>query len=701
MSGMEIDWGAASFESGEDERARREREAMESLSRRLAERDEQRGLVPTPSAVFPEDIAPPIAEPTAPLPQPPSMLAPPMPGDLGPQSPIPSSAPSDPGPPAISTSPQPPEPTAEASTNPEASTTTAGAHAAQLRRQAQQQRPAPGSVDALMAQERERMEAENAAIERQKRIGTAMINAGGPTDAPTAALGGPTGLAIDRTRPLAPMGGETGLEGGQPFARDSMARAAMEAERAEPTFDERRQMAREEDTRRRRIRAILMGLAAIAGVGTARGGGAGALLGAIPAAMVRRPDEEETLLEADAREREMGAQEAEQASVTERLRLQREQAEREEIARLQRLGLDTRRFESQAADRTRRTDIAERADQREANMVDPASGESIGRREMVRRYFTTLPAEMQSSIEAAGGVEGLNANDASEYAELIRSNLNARVMSPRSQNANPSGVAGGVQGVERVPAALIAAQAQLNGEDPQNPSRNTVIAAQRNWDQMEPRDRAELALDSNAQNAARILSRHLEGYEQAQGGAISQEQHDEARQALRDQREFDAAINQAVEAADRIENMSGGRQALVRGGDLVGVEADDAVSDFNDARTSIISTMNRMAGGGTMDQAEFARWQQQLPSISDFRSLAGATRRLRAAQRRVAELTRIRVEGAGYRRTDSAPSQRQAPASRGTRIRFRDRDGNVRRTRPVTDEAAARRIIESAGGTVL
>ena len=133
MSGMEIDWSGASFESGEDERARREREAMESLSRRLAERDAQRGLVPTASAVFPDDIAPPTAEPPAPLPEPPPMLAAPTPGDLGPSSPPPIPSPTDPGPPAISTSPQPPEPTAEASTNPEASTTTAGAHAAQLR----------------------------------------------------------------------------------------------------------------------------------------------------------------------------------------------------------------------------------------------------------------------------------------------------------------------------------------------------------------------------------------------------------------------------------------------------------------------------------------------------------------------------------------------------------------------------------------
>lgn len=685
MTEMQIDWDAASFESGEDERARREREAMEALNARLAERDAQRGLVPTSEAVFPPGMGP---RPVPPSPETGESLGAPAapqqtPGDLGPSSPPPNPSPLDPGPPAISTSPQPPEPTAEASTNPEAQTSTAGAQAANLRRQGPQQ-PAPGSVDQMMADERQRMEQEQA-LQRPTSV---------HAQPPTAAMPGPTGLPATRTAPLAPIAGQTGIETGA-----APAMAAMQAQRDEPSFDERREMARDEDTRRRRIRGILTGLAALMGMGTINSGGSigGALPGLIAAGMVRRPDEEETLLEGDERSREIGAQEAEQATTAQRLRLAQEEAAREEQARQERLLFDYRKLQGDQEDRSIRTGLAVNADRREEAMVDPTSGESIGRREMVRRYFSTLPDEMQRSINAAGGVEGLNAADASEYAELIRSNLNARVMSPRAQNANPSGVPGGVQGVERVPAALIAAQAQLNGEDPQSPSENTRIAAQRNWDRMKPRDRAELSLDSDAQNAARILSRHLDGYEQAQGGAISQAQHDEARQAIRDQREFDASINQAVEAAERIEGMSAGEQALARGGDLVGVEVDDAVSDFNDARTSIISTMNRMAGGGTMDQAEFARWQEQLPAISDFRSIAGATRRLRAAQRRVAELTQIRVEGAGYRRTDEQPAQPQR--QRGVVLRFRAPDGSVRATRPLNPSQveAARRRLTSAG----
>lgn len=721
MSGMEIDWGAASFESGEDERARREREAMESLSRRIAERDVGGRELPTMGAVFPDDIAPPAPNAPAPLEQQPTgMLTPPLPGDLGPVSPPSPVSPSDPGPPALSTSPQPPEPTAEASTNPEAQTATAGSAAASLRRDAPP-RPEPGSVDELMAQERERMEAETAGIERRKRIGTAMINAGGPTDAPTAALGGPTGLASDRTRPLAPMGGETGLDGGQSLG---MARSAMEAERQEPTFDERREQAREEDARRRRIRAILMGLAGIAGLATARGGGGGALLGAIPAAMVRRPDEEETLLEEDARAREMGAEEAEQASVVDRLRLQREQAERQEAERLRRFGLDTRRAESQIADRAQRTGIELRENEREEELLLPESAVSGRERASLRSTLANQPG----GVRAAYPDEMLNGLSATELRSIRndlerggRARVIARGRGTEGGAYSGSASTGGLAGAGIAPAWYVTMVAEGNGRAPGQETATDRTVADESWGQFSEERRAQLEASGSSAGAETIAVTEMmrnAGYEQAVGGHIPDAMRTKALQAHTTRAVIVRQVSRALRALDEFGEQGWWTRARGVGADFFGANENEAIAAYNSSRGGIMSALAAARGAGVIGEAEYARFVREMPDVSSVAGLVGAARSMRQIATEINTNADAIIESNGYRlmegagrmgvyspsatgRDDSAPSPRQAPSSRGTRLRFRDRDGNVHRTRRVTDEAAARRVIENAGGTVL
>lgn len=663
MTEMQIDWDAASFESGEDERARREREAMEALNARLAERDAQRGFVPTSEAVFPPDLMPPAQAPQRPLPAPPEMLAAPTPGDLGPSSPPPNPSPLDPGPPAISTSPQPPEPTAEASTNPEAQTSTAGAQAANLRRQGPQQ-PAPGSVDELMAQERRRMEQEQA-LQRPTSV---------HAQPPTAAMPGPTGLPSTRTAPLAPISGQTGIETGA-----APAMAAMQAQRDEPTFDERREMAREEDVRRRRIRGILMGLAGLMGMRTIGSGGSmgGALPGLIAAGMVRRPDEEETLLEGDERSREIGAQEAEQASVTERLRLQREQADREAAERQQRLLLDVEKFRSEDADRSIRTGLAVNADRREEAMVDPTSGESIGRREMVRRYFTTLPREMQASINAAGGVEGLNAADASEYAELIRSNLNARVMSPRAQGDSAANAAvragrtGPVEGLDTAPENFV----NLYRQRYNDPEVARAMAT-RDWLAMSEEDRRARMRDGELDKFRTV---RFAGYEQTTPGSqLSSGLAEQAQSMAVDEARLEALRERAQETYAQIRNLSIPEQVRAWAASELPIQTHPAYIAFNAQRNSGIGILNRTQTGSSLDASERTNWDERISKPDSLLDILTG----RAGQQLDQELAeaqadlRARIEALGYRRTDGSQEQSRGQRRAPTR-RFRRPDGTI------------------------
>lgn len=713
MTETQIDWDAASFESGEDERARREREAMEALNARLAERDAQRGLVPTSEAVFPPDLMPPAQAPQRPLPAPPGMLAAPTPGDLGPSSPPPNPSPLDPGPPAISTSPQPPEPTAEASTNPEAQTSTAGAQAANLRRQGPQQ-PAPGSVDELMAQERRRMEQEQA-LQRPTSV---------HAQPPTAAMPGPTGLPSTRTAPLAPISGQTGIETGA-----APAMAAMQAQRDEPTFDERREMAREEDVRRRRIRGILMGLAGLMGMRTIGSGGSagGALPGLIAAGMVRRPDEEETLLEGDERSREIGAQEAEQASVAQRLRQQQEAQAAEERARQERLLFDYRKLQGDQEDRSMRTGIQLRENEREEELLQPESAVSARERAALRSSLANQPREVQQAYPSEM-LDGLSATELRSIRDQLERGGRARTIAGSGRTGEgayaSTAAAGGTAGAGIAPAWYVTQVAEGNGRAPGQETAEDYQTANEGWAQFSPERRAQMeTANSQAGSETIAVTNIMEraGYEQAVGGHIPAAHRDRAMAANSTRDAINAQVSRGLRALDQFGGQGWWEAGTGLVADFFGSNANDAIAAYNSARSGVMSQLAIARGAGVIGEAEYGRFVREMPDVSSVAGLIGAARSMQQIANEINANAEAVIGAAGYRpiqgdgarrhglsyrpgqgggggRAEQQPAQ-QPQRQRGVVLRFRAPDGSVRATRPLNPSQveAARRRLTSAG----
>jgi hypothetical protein len=263
---------------------------------------------------------------------------------------------------------------------------------------------------------------------------------------------------------------------------------------------------------------------------------------AIGAGLVRRPDEEATLRANDERAQAVGGAQAEQRALLEQLAMRREAQQATERQGQQTLALRAQELAASDADRATRTGL-------EVARTDPTSGRSGQMREALVRFARTLPPEVQQSV-LSGDLSGLSAEE-SERLILSLSNIEGERQRGGGRGGASSGVAGGLAGVERAPQAFVVAMAQANGENPSNPSAQTRQAADAQWGAMRPTARAAWVATPDAQRLSQVVGRDLAGYEQDQGGAISPEQYQAARDIQANlaaiSGEFDAAIGAAEE----------------------------------------------------------------------------------------------------------------------------------------------------------
>lgn len=698
----DIDWGEASFTQGGGDEPEpepmpdpsEEERAMARLRARIAERDAAQGLAPpTPAGIVDPwaqmQAAPMGPQTSPPLPGSPAPLRGPRMGRTGIGLPqvgaaemMPPAPP--PGPPMtpqqmaqqayrqpaldavragvgavtppVDPMAPPPTPTApdavpQATTNPEAPTVTAGSQAAGLA-----QRPSP------------------------KR---------GQSTAPQFAMG------------------DTGMGSPQAGMSERVAAGAPDPN----MFDRQVGAARDEDVRRDRIRAALRGIAALMGAyGVSRGGGTGmAIPGLIGASMVRPSDEEATLRAGDERAQAIGGAQAEQRALLDQLAMRREAQQAQERQGQQTLALRAAELQGTQEDRATRTGLDVTESEREGAMLDPGSDVSARNRMQFREWLRTSPREIQQAVDPRT-LDALSATEILTLQDELSSNYNSRQIGGGRGGAS-SGVAGGLAGVERAPQAFVVAMAQANGENPSNPSAQTRQAADAQWGAMRPTARAAWVATPDAQRLSQVVGRDLAGYEQDQGGAISPEQYQAARDIQANlaaiQGEFDAAIG----AAEQIQESSLGSEVRHRFGDFVGVDTPQ-VATFNAARASIIATMNRLREAGVMNESEYARGITELRALSDPRNfISDSTLRLREIRAGVMRQAEARMSALGYRRTEgggAAPTTTaDAPPApdREQPITFRVRlpDGRVQpiRTYPSRAEADMAAARNRPGWTVL
>ena len=639
MSRYQMDIGDAEMYEPEEyqpdaERARRELAAREALMRRLQERQAMQGYMdqgppmvdelgpnpmagppqpaPAPRPVQPQTVQPafdsvpdsPVGIGQAVMTSPPPQL---QAGPQGPQTPSPSLSPT-PGQLAPTTPPLP-APVADSSTDPNTPTITAGAQAQALAA------PQPGAP-----------------------IGGAMGAAG---------LGAPRPSGMGAGGPQMALGGATGLGGPELSQR-------LQAGAQPPSYEDRLADARGEDARRDRIRRIMRVLAAVGGLATAKGGGGGGIFGAAGAALTRPSDQVANLQADDARDQALGTEQARRQAIMDQLAQRREamgltqsNAEQDRAIRMQEL-LGTQQ------DRQMRTGIALRENEREEDLLNPASDVSARNRMQFREWLRTAPREIQRAVNV-GTLDGLSATEILTLQDELSSNYNSRQIGGGRGGAGAISVPGGgrISGLNSAPDSFVL---NVRMGSPGLTLEQAQARADADWETMPARQRATWQSTDQGVAASRALAQNLPGYEQTNPGAVSPQQYAEAQNIVAGEQAFDVAMGRAISAADAVEAMPGAQQAGVRLADAVGIDATDEISEFNDARTAIISSLNRMAGGGTMDATEFARWNAMLPTLSDVRGMApgAATRRLRAAAERARETASAEMRARGYRRTQGS-----------------------------------------------
>ena len=505
----------------------------------------------------------------------------------------------------------------------------------------------------------------------------------GTAGAEAAALAAPRPGGVQpppQARPADTMSKGTPGMGGTPGGIQSRQGSGPGLVAEGPTFDQRVADAQQVDDRRERLRRILKGVGALLAAAT---GNVGLMLpGVVGASLVPESDEEETLRAGDTREQAIGTEQARRQAILDQLAQRREAQAADERQAQQTLALRARELDGDEADRNIRTGL-------EVARTDPTSGRSEQMREALVRFARTLPPEVQASV-LSGDLSGLSA----EESERLILSLSG-VESGRQRGGGAASGGGGLATGQRLSGVNEAPEAFVLGVREGSPSMTPEEARQSaniRWEQMKPRDRADWESSPDGVRARTALAQRIPGYEQETTGTLSPEQHSQARAAAANQAAFDVAMDRALGAAEEIEGMSAGDQVANRAGDLVGYESSDALAAYNDARGAIIAQLNRLAEAGVMNESEFARWEQQLPRISDFRSLGDSTRRLRQVRERVREMTDARLAASGYRRT-----QEERPASSGSAsgfVRVRLPDGTERAI-PVT-ERASREAIEAA-----
>ena len=687
----EIDWGEASFTQGGGDEPEpepmpdpgEEERAMARLRARIAERDAAEGLIDPWS----QAQAAPMGPQSPPLPGSPAPLRAPRGGrsdamgigpelgaiEMGPAVMPPPMTPQQSAqaafrqpaldavragvgavtPPPDPTAP-PPTPTApdavpQATTNPSAPTVTAGSQAAGLA-----QRPAAPQSPTMA-----------------------------PTGAPQFAMGA------------------TGLGGPQAGMSDRVAAGAPDGN----VFGRQLDAARDEDVRRQRWRAALKGIGAMLAL---RSGNAGFMVpAAIGAGLVRRPDEEATLRANDERAQAVGGAQAEQRALLEQLAMRREAQQAQERQGQQTLALRAAELQGTQEDRRTRTGLAVAEEGRDAAMLDPGSDVSARNRMQFREWLRTSPREIQQAVDLRT-LDGLSATEILTLQDELSSNYNSRQIGGGRGGA-ASGVAGGLAGVERAPQAFVVAMAQANGENPSNPSAQTRQAADAQWGAMRPTARAAWVATPDAQRLSQVVGRDLAGYEQDQGGAISPEQYQAARDIQANLAAISGEFDAAIGAAEQIQESSLGSEVRHRFGDFVGVDTPQ-VATFNAARASIIATMNRLREAGVMNESEYTRGITELRALSDPRNfISDSTLRLRSIRDGVVRQAEARMSALGYRRTEgggAAPTTTAdappAPEREHTiTIRF-TRNGETRsRTVPISEADRWRAQGVAAGWTVV
>ena len=229
------------------------------------------------------------------------------------------------------------------------------------------------------------------------------------------------------------------------------------------------------------------------------------------------------------------------------------------------------------------------------------------------------------------------------------------------------------------------------GED-----QDAQASAQVLWGRMSPEEQADW-LGSPAADHWR--SRTIGQYRQTRPGMLTPEMENAATTAAAGEAEFAVLEQRALAAAQGVEEMPDVAEAGTRLVGAAGVNLTDDMSEFDDVRVAMISALNQMGGGGTLDATEFARWDSRLPSLSSLRSMApgAATRALRVAFDRAKEVARARMRARGFERVDgggTAPTTTaDAPPApeREHPIVFRVRlpDGRVQQIRTTPSRAEA------------
>jgi len=439
-----------------------------------------------------------------------------------------------------------------------------------------------------------------------------------------------------------------------------------------------------------------------------RSGNAGFMVpAAIAGGLVRRPDEEATLRANDERSQAVGGAQAEQRALLEQLAMRREAQQAQERQGQQTLALRAQELAGADADRGIRTGLQVTESEREGAMLDPGSDVSARNRMQFREWLRTSPREIQQAVDPRT-LDALSATEILTLQDELSSNYNSRQIGGGRGGA-ASGVAGGLAGVERAPQAFVVAMAQANGENPSNPSAQTRQAADAQWGAMRPTARAAWVATPDAQRLSQVVGRDLAGYEQDQGGAISPEQYQAARDIQANLAAISGEFDAAIGAAEQIQESSLGSEVRHRFGDFVGVDTPQ-VATFNAARASIIATMNRLREAGVMNESEYTRGITELRALSDPRNfISDSTLRLRSIRDGVVRQAEARMSALGYRRTEgggAAPTTTAdappAPEREHTiTIRF-TRNGETRsRTVPISEADRWRAQGVAAGWTVV
>lgn len=687
----EIDWGAASFAPGGGDEPEpepmpdpgEEERAMARLRARIAERDAAEGLM-DPWAQ--EQAAPMGPQTSPPLPGSPAPLRAPRGGrtmagsglSVGMPEMLPAAPPA---------APMTPQQMAQAAfRQPALDAVRAGVGAVTPPVDPMAPPPTPTAPDA---------------------VPQATTNPGAPT---VTAGSQAAGLA---QRPAAPQSPTTDPTGAPQFAMGATGLGGAQSGMSERVqagvgggvFDRQVRAARGEDARRDRLRRILTGIGAMLAL---RSGNAGFMVpAAIAGGLVRRPDEEATLRANDERSQAVGGAQAEQRALLEQLAMRREAQQAQERQGQQTLALRAQELAGADADRGIRTGLQVTESEREGAMLDPGSDVSARNRMQFREWLRTSPREIQQAVDPRT-LDALSATEILTLQDELSSNYNSRQIGGGRGGA-ASGVAGGLAGVERAPQAFVVAMAQANGENPSNPSAQTRQAADAQWGAMRPTARAAWVATPDAQRLSQVVGRDLAGYEQDQGGAISPEQYQAARDIQANLAAISGEFDAAIGAAEQIQESSLGSEVRHRFGDFVGVDTPQ-VATFNAARASIIATMNRLREAGVMNESEYTRGITELRALSDPRNfISDSTLRLRSIRDGVVRQAEARMSALGYRRTEgggAAPTTTAdappAPEREHTiTIRF-TRNGETRsRTVPISEADRWRAQGVAAGWTVV